>query len=181
MRILPIALVYKDSSKEQLIEYAMKASKLTHGHPKSQLTCALYTLVVSQLLNGADKATSLENSTEYLSKYIERQKLSASYLDSWKAFLTYPEKTGSGYVIDSFCSAWASFETSNNYADTVRKAVFYGNDTDTTACIAGGLAGAYWGFSSIPKEWVDKMRGKDIVQELLVKLDRKLETSETTL
>ena len=28
-----------------------------------------------------------------------------------------------------------------------------GDDTDTTACIAGGLAGAYWGFDGLPREW----------------------------
>ena len=37
-----------------------------------------------------------------------------------------------------------------SYRETITRAVAYGHDTDTTACIAGGLAGAYWGFDRHP-------------------------------
>lgn len=47
----------------------------------------------------------------------------------------------------------------------------YGNDTDTTAAIAGGLAGLRWGLDEreggIPSEWLSALRGRDIVEPLL--------------
>lgn len=46
----------------------------------------------------------------------------------------------------------------------------YGNDTDTTACLAGALAGLRWGAASIPREWLEGLRGRDIVKPLLEKL-----------
>jgi hypothetical protein len=57
-----------------------------------------------------------------------------------------------------------------SYRETVERAVKYGHDTDTTACIAGGLAGIWWGFDGIPRQWVDGMRGRDIVDPLVAAL-----------
>ena len=47
-------------------------------------------------------------------------------------------------MIDSFWSAWDAFAEHATYRDAVIAAVRYSNDTDTTAAIAGGLAGIYW-------------------------------------
>ena len=50
-----------------------------------------------------------------------------------------------------------------SYRETIERAVGYGNDTDTTAAIAGGLAGIRWGLDEadggIPAEWLEALRG----------------------
>jgi ADP-ribosyl-[dinitrogen reductase] hydrolase len=80
-------------------------------------------------------------------------------------------KPGGGWVLDSFWSAWEAFAAGISYRDTIVRALSYGNDTDTTAAIAGGLAGIRWGFDEtsggIPAEWLDALRGKDIVEDIL--------------
>ena len=44
-----------------------------------------------------------------------------------------------------------------------KRAVNLGEDTDTTAAVAGGLAGLYYGEESIPTEWLDVLaRREDI-------------------
>ena len=77
-------------------------------------------------------------------------------------------------MFDSFWSAWEAFASSGSYRETIERAVGYGNDTDTTAAIAGGLAGIRWGLNEadggIPVEWLDALRGKDIVEEILGRL-----------
>lgn len=51
---------------------------------------------------------------------------------------------GSGYVVDSLWSAKAACQEST-YAGVVKAAVALGNDTDTTACIAGGARrNSFW-------------------------------------
>jgi hypothetical protein len=57
----------------------------------------------------------------------------------------HAERKGRGWVIDSFWSAWDAFAGHETYRDAVIAAVKYGNDTDNTAAIAGGLAGISWG------------------------------------
>jgi ADP-ribosyl-[dinitrogen reductase] hydrolase len=44
-----------------------------------------------------------------------------------------------------------------------------GNDTDTTACIAGGLAGLLYGYENIPERWREVLKGKELVEKVLAK------------
>ncbi len=76
---------------------------------------------------------------------------------------------GSGYVVDSLRAAhWLN--NNRTYEETVKAAVALGNDTDTTACIAGGIAGLIHGFETIPKRWRDNLRGQEIYEPLLKRL-----------
>ena len=52
MRILPIALVERDADDATLVDHAQRASRVTHGHPRAQVACALYVLVAARLLAG---------------------------------------------------------------------------------------------------------------------------------
>ncbi|RDJ93188.1 hypothetical protein B4Q13_23610 [Lacticaseibacillus rhamnosus] len=56
------------------------------------------------------------------------------------------------------------------YEDVVQHAVSLGNDTDTTACVAGGIAGLMGGEEGIPDRWKEELRGRDIVEPLLAQL-----------
>ncbi|WP_455716400.1 ADP-ribosylglycohydrolase family protein [Anaerosporobacter sp.] len=56
-------------------------------------------------------------------------------------------------------SSWANsdgiqVQESESYEDAIRKAISIGGDSDTIACIAGGIAQAYYG--SIPQEIYDR-------------------------
>ena len=42
-----------------------------------------------------------------------------------------------------------------------------GDDTDTTAAVAGALAGIVYGIEGIPAEWLDALRGKDVIEACL--------------
>ena len=50
-----------------------------------------------------------------------------------------------------------SVSRSTCYADAVLTAANLGEDADTTAAIAGQLAGAVWGEAGIPTEWLQKL------------------------
>jgi len=74
--------------------------------------------------------------------------------------------TGSGYVVDSLRSArWVVPKA--NYEQVVRAAVALGHDTDTTACIAGGIAGLMRGIDDIPVRWRKALRGMEMIEPLL--------------
>ena len=55
----------------------------------------------------------------------------------------------------------------NNYRDVIINAVLLGNDTDTVAAIAGGIAGVHYGYEAIPEDWLRLLKGKNIVEKLL--------------
>ena len=72
-----------------------------------------------------------------------------------------------GYVVHTLeASLWCILRT-NNYKEAVLKAVNLGDDTDTTAAVTGGLAGLIYGYDSIPKEWIDKLNNKELIEDCL--------------
>ena len=72
-----------------------------------------------------------------------------------------------GFVRDTFeASLWCLANTSS-YAECALAAVNLGDDSDTTACVAGALAGAMYGYDSIPRKWIKQLRGKDVIEESL--------------
>lgn len=73
----------------------------------------------------------------------------------------------SGYVWDTYNAAVWCLEHTNSYHECVLAAVNLGDDTDTTSCVAGGLAGVLYGYEAIPAEWIAVLRGKDIIDACL--------------
>ena len=74
---------------------------------------------------------------------------------------------GGGYVIDSLRSTVMLLRKSASYEEVVKGAIALGHDTDTTACIAGGLAGIIYGYEGIPQRWLNELREKKKVDSLL--------------
>jgi ADP-ribosyl-[dinitrogen reductase] hydrolase len=170
MRILPIALVGHGEPDGELIDQAMRASSVTHAHPRARVTCALYVVLAERLLSGLrDRSEVLRDAFRTVGDRVRDPE--ASELRGVHAF---PGRTGSGYVVDTFWSAWEAFANAASYGEAVRLAIAYGEDTDTTACVAGGLAGIYWGLGGIPPEWLEGMRGHDLVDPMAAALVRRI-------
>jgi ADP-ribosylglycohydrolase len=55
---------------------------------------------------------------------------------------------------------------SRTYDDCVLKAVNLGGDTDTTGCVAGGLAGVLYGVGAIPLRWREALAKREEVAKL---------------
>jgi ADP-ribosylglycohydrolase len=170
MRILPIALVDRDGADETLVEHAQMASRVTHGHPIAQAACALYTLTARGLLHTMPPEQALGVARETLSRIYAADEEADRHRSALEEIEGFAERTGGGYVVDAFWSAWDAFAGADSYASAVKRAVAYGNDTDTTASIAGGLAGIFWGIESIPAEWLEHMRGGSLVQPMVDRL-----------
>lgn len=162
MRALPLALWHRGTD-EDLVALAHGQSLLTHGHVHSQVCCALYVLVARQLLDGQTMNDAWDRAEDDL----VAQYRGSPYAMALEFVLSMKlnEPQGSGYVVDSLWSAKAACREST-YAGVVKAAVALGNDTDTTACIAGGLAGIHFGFDAIPLRWMDVLRGRDMVKPL---------------
>mgnify|MGYP000546168875 CR=1 FL=1 len=94
-----------------------------------------------------------------------RLKLRASVALS-PVFSTRDDIISDGYVVHSLEAAIWCLYTTNNYRDCVLEAVNLGEDTDTVAAIAGGLAGALYGYDDIPKKWLDTLYRRDYIEEM---------------
>jgi len=170
MRVLPLALWHKGTLAE-LARDAELQSRLTHGHLRSQVCCALYALWAREELQG--NATAWDSAVATLRKLYMNNPDATEELE-WSVRPDEPQRgTGSGYVVDCLRSArWATGQ--GNFQQVVRAAIHLGRDTDTTACVAGGIAGVREGVNGIPERWSEGLRGREIFQPLLDKLIARL-------
>lgn len=65
------------------------------------------------------------------------------------------------------------FHATDNYRDAILTAANLGDDADTTAAICGQIAGAYYGYDNIPKEWRERISLKQEIKDLALALMNK--------
>ena len=169
MRILPVGLFFVDLPDDELLDYAHRVSSLTHRHPRSQMACGFYCLMPARLLKRLTIEDSYRQAIASSSQHYRALFFSQEIPHFKRLFsgtignLPEDEIASDGYVIHTLeASIWCLFN-SNSFQDAVLKAVNLGGDTDTTGCVTGGLAGVYYGFEAIPKDWLGAIvREKDI-------------------
>ncbi|MCG7220341.1 ADP-ribosylglycohydrolase family protein [Acinetobacter sp. AG3] len=168
MRVLPLA-IWHQGSDIQLIEDAYAQSHVTHAHLRSKVCCALYCLWARSILNGLDIDAAWSDAVTKLRAYLKDKPDDLEQLEYYIRPDELEKGTGSGYVVDCLKSARYALQQTT-YQDVIKTAIAFGRDTDTTACVAGGIAGLYFGFDSIPESWLAQLRAKDLVEPLLAKL-----------
>jgi len=80
---------------------------------------------------------------------------------------------GSGYVVDALEAALWAISNADTFGDAVLLAANLGDDADTTAAIAGQLAGALWGKNAIPQAWTEKLAWREQIEKTADMLYRK--------
>ena len=170
MRIHPFVLyAYANQmSVDEWLGVIVKASALTHSHDRSKIGCLIYTFVLMSLLKDKGKdgiKDALKKAEHYFSACAEFIPYERIFKSDF-AELPRDEIKSSGYVVDTLEAAIWCLLTTENYRDCVLKAVNLGDDTDTVAAVAGGLAGALYGYDAIPKEWLDTLKRRGYIEEM---------------
>lgn len=167
MRILPISLWTSRLPIDEQIDLTHKCSRITHGHIRSQVCCAVYSIITRMLLEGVAKVGVLEKAIEITRDAYEDKRWGKPFLDELGLVEGYSSRTGSGYVVDCLLSSLDSLSSATDFVEAVKKAVRYGNDTDTTAAVTGGLAGLIYGLEGIPASWRKCLRLEDETRDII--------------
>ena len=181
MRIMPACLycsVMESSgmySDRDAIDVIHSVGGLTHAHIRSNIACGLYFFMAKYILfrEGSLQERIQEGLTQgfafYESYLADKENL--HYYDRLKDLETFKslpaEKIKStGYVVDALEAAVWSLITTDSFDQALLKAVNLGDDTDTVGAIAGGLAGLYYGYDSIPEEWLSAIKRRKWIEEM---------------
>jgi ADP-ribosylglycohydrolase len=74
------------------------------------------------------------------------------------------EIRSSGYVVDAMEAAVWCLITEDSLEKALLKAANLGDDTDTVAAIAGGLAGLYYTAAAAPEQWYGAIQNRELVE-----------------
>jgi ADP-ribosyl-[dinitrogen reductase] hydrolase len=145
MRLAPVALAGW-RNEPQAITDALDQSRTTHDHPECLRDCQKLASILVRLINGAAIGDCLP--VDHL-RTIPRHEIKSS-----------------GYVVDTMLAAQWAVANTNNFRDAILLAVCLGEDSDSVGAVTGQIAGALYGFDSIPKDWVQKLAWNDLIIRL---------------
>lgn len=169
MRILPVALRFTDQPSDVIANRLEIASAITHGHQRSRMACVFFGFVVSQLQLGWKPTDAIEAARAEFTKLYDKAAEFGRFkhiLSDDLVSLPEGEIVSTGYVLHTLHASLWCLLTTSSFEECVLKAVNLGGDTDTTGCVAGGLAGVHYGFDSIPQKWIQSLARREEVAAL---------------
>ncbi|MFM8319844.1 MAG: ADP-ribosylglycohydrolase family protein [Chloroflexota bacterium] len=142
MRVSPVGFAYDDL--ELVLSEAERSAAVTHNHPQGILGAQAIAAAIFWARKGASK-------DEIRRQVIERF---GYRLDDTVAGLH------GVYTFDVSCQgsvpqALIAFLESSDYESAIRSAIYIGGDSDTIACMTGGIAQAY--YKTLPAGLLDEV------------------------
>jgi ADP-ribosylglycohydrolase len=155
MRVSPVGFAF--NTVEEVMEEAAKSAAVTHNHPEGIKGAQAVALTIFWARHGCRKSY-IKQQIEALFGYNLSQNLAdLRKIDKFDA-------TCQGSVPQAIIA----FLKSRDYEDAIRKAISLGGDSDTIACMAGGIAHAY--YKLIPEHIIKGVRSL-LYQDLLDIID----------
>ena len=138
MRVSPVG--YAFNTEEEVLEKAKQSAEVTHNHPEGIKGAQAIALSIFWARTGKTKTEIKEGIIARFDYDLNRT----------------IEEIRPIYKFDVSCQgsvpeAIIAFLEASDYEDTVRTAISIGGDTDTIACMAGGIAEAFYG--GVP-DWI---------------------------
>jgi ADP-ribosylglycohydrolase len=176
MRLAPVPIRYVEYFPDrilQLAQLAAESSLPTHASDQCLSACRYFALLLAGLMQRLDRAVVVSADWEPLQQLRASQPLHPEVdAVAMGTFRTPKPPTiqGSGYVVKSLEAALWAFHDAPDFREAVLRAVNLGDDADTTGAVCGQLAGACWGEVGIPREWLDGLARKDMIEQALAGL-----------
>jgi len=159
MRLAPAALFAR--GKEAIGgDMAMRQSATTHGAQECLDACERFAFLLYLTASGQDLSYVFGAHGGHLEGEVARVMNGA-----WRG--KHRDKiSSSGYVVHTLEAAIWCVARTTSFRDAVLLAANLGDDADTVAAVTGQLAGALYGMSGIPEEWLDKLAWRDRIEAL---------------
>ena len=164
MRLAPVAIYgwsYYPFDLGRLLDMAEQSSVTTHASKQCKDCCRFMAYLLAALINGEEKDKVLEGYQATSVPVVDTIVRGSYKLKSENTIV------GGGWVVQSLEAALWAFYRSYSFEEAVLRAVNLGNDSDTTGAVCGQIAGAYYGYSAIPKHLIDGLDRKDMIDKAI--------------
>lgn len=159
MRLAPVPVFFGDSF-EASVHHAALSSRTTHQSVEAVDACRYFAALLHGALTGCPKEVLLDGLYSPVPGYWASQPLTPSVLAIAQG--SYQRKTrdqiqSSGYVLHTLEAAVWAFHRFDDARDTLLAAVNLGDDADTVGAVCGQIAGAFYGETGLPMEWIRQL------------------------
>ena len=150
------------SRSDTLLHYAAESSRTTHAAAECLDACRLLASILARALAGADKTNALLGDAN---AFTTSPAIAAIARGEWRD-KHESRIRGTGYVVESLEAAVWSVWTTESFEEAILRAANLGDDADTTAAVAGQIAGALYGSAGIPRRWLDRVSMRNEIESL---------------
>jgi ADP-ribosylglycohydrolase len=169
MRVATIGYLYQHDT-EKLIEVARASGVITHGHPAAVAASIAAAYLVKLALDGDHPNTYLRKVLEITDGISEEfdqvmYRVGQAHFASEEQCLRH---IGQGWVGDEAVglALWCVIKFPDDYVATVRRGANSNGDSDSVACIGGGISAARLGLDAIPADWRARCENREMLLDL---------------
>jgi ADP-ribosylglycohydrolase len=156
MRVSPVGFAF--DTEAEVLEQAKRSAEVTHNHPEGIKGAQAVALAIFMARNNASKDAIRDAMARRFGYAMDRT------VDGIRPNYRF-DVSCQGSVPESVIA----FLESTSYEDAIKNAISLGGDADTMACIAGGIAQAF--YKKIPEVIVNRVREK-LTPDLLTVVER---------
>lgn len=154
MRLAPVAMRYW-SDRARLDSVAAQQSRTTHAAAEAVDGCRALADLLADAISGETRRSVLAPRS-----FSGAPRIASILGGSWRGKARKSIRS-TGYVVHTLEAALWSVARTANFRNAVVLAANLAHDADTVAAVTGQLAGAIYGRSGIPKEWLDRIAWKN--------------------
>lgn len=170
MRITPLSIWGHNLADSEIASLAIQDTSLSHPNDSCGYAVACYSIAIATLIKHPhQRELAFENAKTWLEQADLAQNSQQdhcwaevnSWLDDAANNLNIPYYPQIGFIKIAFTHAFRHLLLGSDYETAITQTLAGGGDTDTNACIVGGLIGAASGVESIPKNMRDRVLNCD--------------------
>jgi len=175
MRVGILGFIYRNNF-EKLVQAALLSGRITHLHPVSDAASIAGAYAVKLALDDVEPEEmygSLLKITEGFSQEFTNA-LKKSYEIAHSGLLDEDalKELGQGWYADETFALtyFCLLRYPNDYKKAVQTAVNITGDSDSVGSVTGGILGAKLGIEAIPVSWIEDLKEKEKLEEIVVPL-----------
>lgn len=163
MRISPLALFGCSLNNQELFRFCEQDTLLTNPNPICIDAVKVFCIALKISIFTKDKQYIFKHAYNASNNSLIKSILGESLIRPDSTLLENGQRTATdigatGYLGVALQNAFYELMNGSNFYDSLVNIIKRGGDTDTNACIAGSLLGAYYGKDKIPNEWIKSVQ-----------------------
>jgi ADP-ribosylglycohydrolase len=177
MRVAPVGYFYQHDP-DKLKQVARASGICTHGHRTAVAASIGAAYLVKLALDGVEPDRMIPETLSFtsgISTEFDAALSKVSECLKWPNEEDALKYLGEGWIAEEAVALalYCFLKYPDDYTQTVLRGANTNGDSDSIACIAGGISGAYLGVSAIPEKWINNIEKSQYLNQLAEQLHRK--------